>query len=490
MVDFAINYYSDLLKKFGKGKERRTEIRNFEEINTKVVAVANEKLYANKSEGFVGTGIKKEEYICDCSDIDDIIVFRKDGTYSISKVSTKAFFGKNIIHIAVFRKNDDRLTYNAVYTDGKTKNTFAKRFNVTSITRDKEYNVTKGNTGSKMLYFSANPNGEAELVNVYLHAAAKARNKLFDYDFSELAIKGRTSQGNIVSKHPVRKVDLKEKGVSTIGGRDIWYEQNIGRLNIHSRGNYLGSFQTEDQILVIYNNGDYELTNHELTNHYANKEIALIEKFNPKHVLSILHYDGNNKNYYVKRFIIETTTQGKRFSFITEGRGSKMILASTQDIPSIELTTKLNSGDKKTETVNLEEFIDIKGWKSIGNKICGREFVKAKLLKPIPSEEPLENQKPNENTSVTQSDKNTEEKVKSEEIKKEDAKTSLDKPIEIKSDTIENEVISSSDVLPKAESKSPSPKAVEKKSPSNPKSTKEKDDDSNTFTSGDQISLL
>lgn len=490
LVDFAINYYSDLLKKFGKGKERRTEIRNFEEINTKVVAVANEKLYANKPEGFVGTGIKKEEYICDCSDIDDIIVFRKDGTYSISKVSTKAFFGKNIIHIAVFRKNDDRLTYNAVYTDGKTKKTFAKRFNVTSITRDKEYNVTKGNTGSKMLYFSANPNGEAELVNVYLHAAAKARNKLFDYDFSELAIKGRTSQGNIVSKHPVRKVDLKEKGVSTIGGRDIWYEQNIGRLNIHSRGNYLGSFQTEDQILVIYNNGDYELTNHELTNHYANKEISLIEKFNPKHVLSILHYDGNNKNYYVKRFIIETTTQGKRFSFITEGRGSKMILASTQDIPSIELTTKLNSGDKKTETVNLEEFIDIKGWKSIGNKICGREFVKAKLLKPIPSEEPLENQKPNENTSVTQSDKNTEEKVKSEEIKKEDAKTSLDKPIEIKSDSIENEVKSSSDVLPKAESKSPSPKAVEKKSPSNPKSTKEKDDDSNTFTSGDQISLL
>lgn len=490
LVDFAINYYSDLLKKFGKGKERRTEIRNFEEINTKVVAVANEKLYANKPEGFVGTGIKKEEYICDCSDIDDIIVFRKDGTYSISKVSTKAFFGKNIIHIAVFRKNDDRLTYNAVYTDGKTKKTFVKRFNVTSITRDKEYNVTKGNTGSKMLYFSANPNGEAELVNVYLHAAAKARNKLFDYDFSELAIKGRTSQGNIVSKHPVRKVDLKEKGVSTIGGRDIWYEQNIGRLNIHSRGNYLGSFQTEDQILVIYNNGDYELTNHELTNHYANKEISLIEKFNPKHVLSILHYDGNNKNYYVKRFIIETTTQGKRFSFITEGRGSKMILASTQDIPSIELTTKLNSGDKKTETVNLEEFIDIKGWKSIGNKICGREFVKAKLLKPIPSEEPLENQKPNENTSVTQSDKNTEEKVKSEEIKKEDAKTSLDKPIEIKSDSIENEVKSSSDVLPKAESKSPSPKAVEKKSPSNPKSTKEKDDDSNTFTSGDQISLL
>ena len=493
LVDFAINYYSDLLKKFGKGKERRTEIRNFEEINTKVVAVANEKLYSNKSEGFVGTGIKKEEYICDCSDIDDIIVFRKDGTYSISKVSTKAFFGKSIIHIAVFRKNDDRLTYNAVYTDGKTKKTFAKRFNVTSITRDKEYNVTKGNTGSKILYFSANPNGEAELVNIYLHAGVKARNKLFDYDFSELAIKGRTSQGNIVSKHSVRKVDLKEKGVSTIGGRDIWYEQNIGRLNIHSRGNYLGSFQTDDQILVIYNNGDYELTNHELTNHYANKEIALIEKFNPKNVLSILHYDGNNKKYYVKRFKIETATQGKRFSFITEGRGSKMILASTQEIPSIELTTKLNSGDKKIVIINLKVFIDIKGWKSIGNKICGREFIKAKLLKPIISEELPKNQKRNNNSSVSQSDKNTEEKVKLDEIKTEDPKTSNDKPIEIKkiiSDTIKNEVHKSSDVIPKAKSKSPSPKALKKKSKSNSKSSKQQDDDPKTFTSGDQISLL
>ena len=459
LVDFAISYYSDLLKKFGKGKERRTEIRNFEEINTKVVAVANEKLYANKSEGFVGTGIKKEEYICDCSDIDDIIVFRKDGTYSISKVSPKAFFGKNIIHIAVFRKNDDRLTYNAVYTDGKTKKTFAKRFNVTSITRDKEYNVTKGNTGSKIQYFTANPNGEAEIINIYLHAAAKARNKLFDYDFSDLAIKGRTSQGNIVSKHPVRKVDLKERGVSTIGGRDIWYESNIGRLNIHSRGDYLGSFQTEDQILVIYNNGEYELTNHELTNHYANKEIALIEKFNPKHVLSILHYDGNNKNYYVKRFIIETTTQGKRFSFITEGRGSKMVLVSTHKVPTIELTTKLKSGDKKTETINLMEFIDIKGWKSIGNKICGKEFHKAKLLKPIKPEEPTKPQVADNQTNIPQKETfaNIEEKS---DTPLTDQKVESNKSKE----TIKN-----------------TPKQAVKK---------EDDDEAKTFTSGDQISLL
>ena len=493
LVDYAISYYSDLLKKFGKGKERKTEIRNFEEINTKVVAVANEKLYANKSEGFVGTGIKKEEYICDCSDIDDIIVFRKDGTYSISKVSTKAFFGKNIIHVAIFRKNDDRLTYNAIYTDGKTKKTFAKRFNVTSITRDKEYNVTKGNSGSKMHYFTANPNGEAELVNIYLHAAAKARNKLFDYDFSDLAIKGRTSQGNIVSKHPVRKVDLKEKGVSTIGGRDIWYERNIGRLNIHNRGSYLGSFQTEDQILIIYNNGEYELTNHELTNHYANKEIALIEKFNPEHVLSILHYDGNNKNYYIKRFIVETTTQGKRFSFITEGRGSKMVLASTHIIPSIELTTKLKSGDKKVEVVNLTEFIDVKGWKSIGNKICGKEFHKAKLLKPI---EPEEQTKPQEAENQNNESKKmiavkkekksddriTEQKVESE---KPDVKIKKTPKNSVKKE--DNTDLDSKKMHPD----SPPSKVVQKKSPPKTKSSnKDEDDEAKTFTSGDQISLL
>jgi topoisomerase-4 subunit A len=490
LVDFAISYYSDLLKKFGKGKERRTEIRNFEEINTKVVAVANEKLYANKSEGFVGTGIKKEEYICDCSDIDDIIVFRKDGTYSISKVSPKAFFGKNIIHIAVFRKNDERLTYNAVYTDGKTKKTFAKRFNVTSITRDKEYNVTKGNTGSKVQYFTANPNGEAEIVNIYLHAAAKARNKLFDYDFSDLAIKGRTSQGNIVSKHPVRKVDLKERGVSTIGGRDIWYESKIGRLNIHSRGDYLGSFQTEDQILVIYNNGEYELTNHELTNHYANKEIALIEKFNPEHVLSILHYDGNNKNYYVKRFIIETTTQGKRFSFITEGRGSKMILASTQKIPSMELTTKLKSGDKKTETINLMEFIDIKGWKSIGNKICGKEFHKAKLLKPIEPEEPTKLQEadnqtgiPQKETVVNKQDK-TDAPIAEQKVESEKSKQTIKNTPKQSAKKEDNTDLDSKKMKPD----SPPTKLVEKKS--TPKPSKKEDDDTKTFTSGDQISLL
>ncbi len=474
ITEFAIQYYTDLLEKFGKGKERKTELRNFEEINTKVVAVANEKLYANLNEGFVGTGIKKEEYICDCSDIDDIIVFRADGSYSVSKVTSKAFFGKNIIHVAVFRKNDDRLTYNAIYMDGKTKKTYAKRFNVTSITRDKEYTVTKGSPNSKILYFTANPNGEAETVNVYLHAATKARIKLFDYDFSEMAIKGRSSQGNIVSKHIVRKIDLKEKGVSTIGGRDIWYESNIGRLNVHSRGEYLGNFQTDELILVIYDSGEYELTNHELTNHYANKEIALIHKFNPEQIISTLHYDGNNKNYCVKRFVIETTTQGKRFSFITEGRGSKMILVSIDDHPVVDLTIKLKSGDKKTERIQLDEFIDVKGWKSIGNKICGKEFSKAKLIVP-----------------------KTKQIVVSSGGLTNNNEDSLNSPKNATNDSGENKYHKPDEELVKeAEEKqaSKSPEKIKTKKPSEPKPNpplkSEENSDKNTFTSGDQISLL
>jgi topoisomerase-4 subunit A len=442
LVEYAIAYYQNLLDKYSKGKERRTEIKGFEEINTKVVAVANEKLYANFAEGFVGTGIKKDEYICDCSDIDDVIVFRKDGTYSVSKVSSKAFFGKNIIHVGIFRKNDERLTYNAIYTDGQSKKTMAKRFNVTSITRDKEYTVTKGTPDSKLHYFSVNPNGEAELVNVYLHAAAKARVKLFEYDFSELAIKGRNSQGNMVTKYPVRKIDLKEKGVSTIGGRDIWYESNIGRLNVHERGDYLGSFQTDDLILVIYENGEYELTSHELTNHYSNKEIVLIEKFDPKCVVTVLHYDGNGKNYCVKRFNIETRSTGKRFNFIIDGWGSKMVLATTQSTPLIELTIKTKTGDKKTDEVNLKEFIDIKGWKSIGNKICGKEFAKAKLLPPPPPEVEEEVEENNEDNGNDPSNND----AAKEEPKKE-----------------------KNDNLPKLKSD---------------------DEKSDKFTSGDQISLL
>lgn len=421
IIEYAIAYYQGLLDKYGAGKERLTEIADFEEINTQIVAVANEKLYVNRKEGFVGTGLKKDEFVCDCSDIDDIIVFRKDGSYSVSKVSPKSFFGKDIIHVAVFRKNDDRMVYNCVYTDGKSKKTFAKRFNVTSITRDKEYNLTKQTPDSKLHYFTANPNGEAEIINVYLHQAAKARNKLFTYNFADLAIKGRNSQGNMVTKHPVRKVDLKEKGVSTIGGRDIWYEPGIGRLNIHERGQYLGSFQTDDLILVVYKSGEYELTDHELTNHYSNSEIELIEKFNPKSTITAVHYDGNSKNYCVKRFVMETSTLNKRFLFITEGRGSKLVMVTTQKTPIIELTTKVKGGDKKVEEINLKEFIDIKGWKSIGNKLCSKEFAKLKLLE---AQEEEEDDDIEEAEEIVTSEINSE----SEEVEANDDKSDLDLP--------------------------------------------------------------
>ena len=277
LTDYAIAYFKNLLKKYGKGKERRTEERQFGDIQAATVAVANEKLYANIDEGFVGTSLKKDAYISDCSDIDDIIVFTADGNYTVSKVSAKAFFGKNIIHVSVWRKGDDRKVYNCVYTDGVSGKTFAKRFNVNSITRDKPYNVGK-NDKSKVQYFSANPNGEAETVTIYLHGLAKARKKVYEFDFADLAIKGRASQGNTVSKYRLRKVELKQKGKSTIGGRDIWYEPAIGRLNVDSRGVLLGSFHTDDLILVIYRSGDYQLTSHELTNHYDPKDVLLIEQ--------------------------------------------------------------------------------------------------------------------------------------------------------------------------------------------------------------------
>ena len=383
--------------------------------------------------------------------------------------------------MGIYRKNEERLTYNIIYTDGDSKRTLAKRFNVTSVTRDKEYNVTKGAADSKLQYFSVNPNGEAEIVNVYLHSAAKARIKLFDFNFSDIAIKGRSSQGNMVTKQPVRKVDLKIKGISTIGGRDIWYESNIGRLNVHERGQYLGSFQTDDLILVIFESGEYELTNHELTNHYANKEILLIEKFDPNCVISVLHYDGNGKNYCVKRFNVETRSTEKRFSFITEGWGSKMILVATHKSPVLELTVKTSSGEKKISQVNLTTFIDVKGWKCIGNKLCGKEFIKAKLLPPPPPEN--EN---NDDDPPRGFDGETESSILVETEIKHKTQTT---------DSTDSQEETSPPILKKiTERKKPEESTKELKEipddalPELP--SKEKKDNGTTFTTGDQISLL
>jgi topoisomerase-4 subunit A len=386
LIEFAVNYFKNLLKKYGKGRERKTEIRAFETISANVVAVANQKLYVNRKEGFMGYGLKKDEFICDCSDLDDIIVFKRDGKMIVARISEKSFVGKDIVHIAVWKKNDERMIYNMIYADGKTGVARAKRFAVTGITRDKEYDLTLGNSGSRVLHLSANPNSESEIVTIGLTPLAKARLKVFDYDFSAIDIKGRSSQGNIVSKYAVKSVKFKEKGASTLGGRDIWYDDVQGRLNVDKRGTYLGSFNMDDLILVIYKEGTYELTNFELSNRYEADKVLLIEKRRPDRPISAVHYDGNHKSYYVKRFIIETSTEGKKFSFISEGKTSRLVLATTRMRSDIEI----KSGKKKdiiTTIADLHDCVEVRGWKAIGNKLPEIDIISVEMLPGEPEEE-------------------------------------------------------------------------------------------------------
>jgi topoisomerase-4 subunit A len=380
LTDFAVDYFKNLIKKYGKGRDRKTEIRMFDKIETNVVAVANEKLYANYAEGFVGYGLKKDTYICDCSDIDDIIAFRKNGTYVVSKVSEKQFMGKDLLYVDVYRKNDERKVYNVAYYDGKTGVSYVKRFNVLGVIRDKDYEISMGTPGSKLLYFSANNNSEAEKIGVHLSNMASAKIKYLEYDFSKLEIKGRSSKGNTLTKHPIRKIELKEKGKSTFKGRDIWYDADIGRLNVDGRGQLLGNFTSEDKILVILNDGSYELTDNELTNRYEQNDIHFIQKFHEKQPINVIHYDASSKNYYAKRFLIETTTTGKKFLFINEKPGSKLILASTAENPEVEIKSVSAKGEKKSENIFIADFIEVKGWKAIGNKITYDTFKSAKLL--------------------------------------------------------------------------------------------------------------
>lgn len=467
ITEYAIAYFNNLLKKYGKGKERKTKIITFGDIQANVVAVANQKLYVNREEGFAGYGLKKDEYVCDCSDIDDIIVFRNDGKYSVSKVSDKAFFGKNIIHLGVYRKGDDRMVYNAVYNDGKTGYTYVKRFAVPGVTRDKDYDLTQGTEGSKIVYFSANPNGEAEKIHVQLHGLSKARVKNFDYDFATLAIKGRNSQGNILTKYRLRKIELKEKGRSTIGGRDLWYEESIGRLNTDGRGTYLGSFQTDDRILVIYQNGEYELTDHELTNHYDNTQIMLIKRFVPNKVLSAVYWDGEQKVPYVKRFLIETTTLNKRFLFISETKKSYLMFVSIDKHPRVELFAEKKSGEKENLPLLLDEFIDVKGWRAQGNKITYDKFLKLKPMESLPEEDEPEEHAP----QVTDIEENVD-------------------VIESNDEQVENDPpVSTEEELDLDKENDNSPESIpEKKEPSSKK--KESSEEKKTFYGGDQLSLL
>lgn len=381
LIDFAVAYYQNLLEKYGKGRERMTEIKSFENIAATVVAANNAKLYVNKADGFIGYGLKKDEFVCECSDIDDIIVFRKDGKFQVVRIADKVFVGKDIIWAGVFNKNDERMVYNLIYLDGKSGRSMVKRFQVLGITRDKEYDLTKGERGSKVLYFTANPNGEAELVTIFLTSGAKARIKVFDFSFADIEIKGRGAGGNIVTRYPVRKIQLKMEGKSTLGGLDIWYDDSVGRLNRDGRGELLGNFQAEDKILVIYNNGEYELTSFDLTNRYEPSKIHLIEKFVTERPIAAVHYDPAADSHYIKRFLIETSTMDKAFSFISEEKGAKLLLATTQVDAQIEVHyTVKGSRERKTSVFDVDMLIDVKGWKATGNKLSPHSVKKVVLL--------------------------------------------------------------------------------------------------------------
>lgn len=373
LTEYTIQYFENLLKKFGKGRERKTEIKPFDVIKVQQVAIANTKVYMNRAEGFIGTSLKKDEYLFDCSDFDDIIVFTRRGIMKVIRVGEKNFIGKDILHAAVFTKNDERTTYNMIYVDGESGVNYAKRFNVTGITRDKEYDLTKGSDKSKMLYFSANPNGEAEVVKIILSPNCSARNKELDFYFAEIEIKGRSSQGNIVTKYPIRTVKFKEAGKSTLEGRKLWFDQQFGRLNTDEKGLYLGSFEDEN-ILVIYKDGNYEITNTELNQRFDTEKIILIEKFDPNKIITAIYKDATKNQFTVKRFKIETSTLQTKFLFIKEGDDNYIETVTTEEEPILTVETGKGAQVRKAK-FKISKMVEVTGWKSVGAKLM--DYAKA-----------------------------------------------------------------------------------------------------------------
>lgn len=380
LVRYAINYFKNLLTKYGKGRERKTEIQGFNTISATVVAAANQKLYVNRADGFIGYSLKKDEYVMDCSDIDDIIVFRQNGTCVVTKIQEKVFVGKDVLYVSVFKKNDDRKVYNLVYADGKSGVSYIKRFKVTSVTRDREYRVVGADAKSKITYFSANENGEAEVISINLTANCTAKIKIFDYDFAKLAIKGRESLGNVLTKYSVRKIIQKSAGVSTLGGVDIWYDPTIGRLNRDQHGDYIGNFQPTDLILSIYKSGNYELTNFELTNRYPAEEILYLKLFNPNGIISAVYYDGSNKSHFIKRFKIETSTIDKKFLFISDHKASNLLAASDNYSPNVQIKHKPDGKSNEIILLPIGEIVELRGWKAIGSKINYTKLVDIEFI--------------------------------------------------------------------------------------------------------------
>ena len=369
LIDYAVAYYENLQKKYGAGKERKTEIKQFEIIEAKHVAIANTKLYVNREEGFIGTGLKKDELVFECSDLDDIIVFTKRGIVKVVKVAEKTFIGKDILHLAVFIKNDERTTYNLIYSDGKSGMSFAKRFNITGVTRDKEYDLTKGDDKSKVHYFSVNPNGEAESVKILLTAGCSARIKEFDFYFEELAIKGRSSLGNQVTKYPIRSVKLKEAGKATLSAKKLWFDDQFGRINSEGKGNPLGSFNAEDLLLAIFSDGNYEVTDQELTQKFDPEKLIHIGKYDPSKVITAVYVDQDKKQYMVKRFKIETTTLKTKFLFIKEGDGNYVETVCFDQDPILSMQQGRGAQVRKGK-VKIAKVAEITGWKTVGSKLA------------------------------------------------------------------------------------------------------------------------
>lgn len=388
IIDFTIAFFTRLKEKYGKGRERQTELRIFDDIEATKVVLRNTKLYVNREEGFVGTGLKKDEYVTDCSDIDDVIVFLRDGTMMVSKVDEKKFVGKDIIHIAIFDKQDKRTIYNMIYRDGKSGPSYIKRFNVSGITRDKAYALSQEKPGSQVLYFSHNPNGEAEVITILLRQVGSVKKLKFDIDFADLAIKGRASKGNLVTKYPIKKIELKEKGISTLKPRRIWFDDTVQKLNVDGRGELLGEFRPNDRLLIISQAGKLKTIIPELTTHF-DEDMVVLEKWLPKKPVSAIYYDGEKEKYFIKRFLIEN--ENKEEIFITEHPKSQLEIVSTDYRPVAEVIfAKVKGIQKENQTVDLESFIAVKGIKAIGNQLTGDKLKQVNLLEPLPYEPPVE----------------------------------------------------------------------------------------------------
>lgn len=389
LIDYAISYFQRLKKDYGKGKERKTELRIFEDIEATKVVIRNTKLYVNRKEGFVGTSLKRDEYVTDCSDIDDVICFTRDGKMMVTKVDAKTFIGKDIIHVAIFKKKDKRTIYNLIYKDGKGGSSYIKRFAVTSVTRDREYDLTQGKKGSEVLYFTANPNGEAEVVMVYLRQVGSIKKLKFEVDFADMAIKGRGVKGNIVTKYPVKKIELKEEGVSTLKPRRIWFDETVKRLNVDDRGELLGEFKGEDRLLIITQNGIAKTIKPELTTRF-DEDIVVLEKWVPKKPISIIYWEAEKERFYVKRFLIEN--EEKEENIIGDNPKSYLEIVSTDYLPIAEVVySKVRGKDQKSnEVIELEEFISVKGIKALGNQLTTEKVKQINLLEPKPFEVPAE----------------------------------------------------------------------------------------------------